>query len=88
MLVKRNANVLASSLPDGNMALLNVDTGRYLTFDETTSAIWNRTEKPISLSDLISSLLEEYDADPAVLEKDVRSTLETLAEKQVMSLSD
>ena len=88
MLVKRNANVLASSLPDGNMALLNVDTGRYLTFDETAAAIWNRTEEPIALSDLIASLLEEYDADPEVLASDVRSTLQTLADKQVVTLID
>ena len=88
MLVKRNSSILASALPDGNTALLNVDTGRYLTFDETATAIWNRTERPIQFDDLIASLLEEYEVEPAVLEKDVRAALDTLCDKQVIALAD
>lgn len=88
MLVKRNATILASTLPDGNTALLNVDTGRYLTFDASATAIWQRTENPITFDDLIASLMEEFDVDKAVLEADVRAALETLAEKQVIEITD
>ncbi len=88
MLVKRNSSILASALPDGNTALLNVDTGRYLTFDATATAIWNRTQEPISFADLIASLLEEYEVDRTVLEKDVRTALETLAQKKVIALTE
>jgi len=86
VLVKRNPRVLASALPDGNTALLVVETGRYVTFDPTATAIWERTEEPITLRDLVASLLSEYEADEAVLERDVRNALETLADKKVVTL--
>jgi len=88
MLVTRNSEVLASPLPDGNTALLHIKTGKYLTFDETASAIWSRTEQPVSFTDLIASLLKEYDVEQSVLEEDVKATLQTLADKQVLSLTE
>lgn len=88
MLVKRNPRILSSVLPDGNAALLVVETGRYVTFDQTATAIWERTQEPIAFADLIASLLEEYDVAREVLEDDVREALEALAEKQVLSLAE
>lgn len=88
MLVKRNPRVLSSTLPDGNAALLVVETGRYVTFDATATAIWERTKQPITFADLIASLLEEYEVARDVLEDDVRAALDTLADKQVISLAD
>ena len=88
VLVKRNSSILASALPDGSTALLNPETGRYLTFDETATAIWSRTEEPITFSDLIASLLEEYDVDQAALEKDVKAALLNLADKKVLALAE
>lgn len=88
MLVKRNPRVLASALPDGNTALLVVETGRYVTFDAAATAIWEKTETPIAFSDLIASLLEEYDVDQVTLERDVKEALSTLADKQVVTLDD
>ena len=88
MLVKRNPRVLSSTLPDGNAALLVVETGRYVTFDETATAIWERTKEPIAFGDLVASLLEEYEVARDVLELDVRTTLETLAEKRVLCLAE
>ncbi|MEM9310569.1 MAG: PqqD family protein [Pseudomonadota bacterium] len=88
MLVKRNPRLLASALPDGNTALLVVETGRYVTFDGTATAIWERIENPIAFADLIDSLLAEYDVTQAVLEKDVTDALHKLAEMQVVTLAD
>ncbi len=88
MLVKRNPRLLASALPDGNTALLVVETGRYVTFDGTATAIWERIEDPIAFADLIDSLLAEYDVTQAVLEKDVTDALHKLAEMQVVTLAD
>ena len=48
VLVKRNPRVLSSALPDGHTALLVIETGRYVTFDATATAIWNLTEQPIT----------------------------------------
>lgn len=88
MLVKRNPRLLASALPDGNTALLVIETGRYVTFDQTATAIWERTENPIAFVDLIGSLLEQYDVDQDVLERDVTDALHSLAEMQVLTLAD
>ncbi|MDJ0978926.1 MAG: PqqD family protein [Erythrobacter sp.] len=88
MLVKRNPRVLASALPDGNTALLVVETGRYVTFDETATAIWQRIEQPISFNDLIASLMAEYDVSNDVLQSDVRNALHALEDKQVLTLTE
>ncbi|MEM1194981.1 MAG: PqqD family peptide modification chaperone [Pseudomonadota bacterium] len=88
MLVKRNPRLLASALPDGNTALLVIETGRYVTFDKTATAIWDRTESPIDFADLIGSLLEDYDVARDVLERDVTDALHSLAEMQVLTLAD
>ena len=88
MLVKRNPRILASPLPDGSTVLLNLETGRYLTFNETATAIWERAAQPISVAEIVSSLLEEYEADRVTLEIDVRDALKTLSERQVVTLED
>ena len=88
MLVTRNPRLLASALPDGNTALLVIETGRYVTFDETASAIWQRTQEPIAFADLIASLLSEYDVAQDVLERDVTKALHKLADMQVVTLAE
>jgi len=88
VLVTRNPRLLASALPDGNTALLVIATGRYVTFDETASAIWQRTQEPIAFADLIASLLSEYDVAQDVLERDVTKALDKLADMQVVTLAE
>ncbi|MEM6828722.1 MAG: PqqD family protein [Pseudomonadota bacterium] len=88
VLVKRNPRVLSSALPDGHTALLVIETGRYVTFDATATAIWNLTEQPITKDGIVSSLLAEFDVTPERLEEDVAHALAALEDKRIVTLTE
>lgn len=86
MLIKRFQEPLSTPLGAGKTALLNEATGEYLTFDETATAIWDKTEAPITFDNLVLQLLEEYEVDRNLLEGEVRQALETLSQKKLIEL--
>jgi len=49
------------------------------TLNEVGASVWARLEKPATLAELRSGLLEEYDADPEMLAADLGSFLAEMA---------
>lgn len=87
MLITRRQEPLSTPMGGGHTALLCEETGEYLTFDETATAIWEKTRKPIEFDALVTALASEYAVDIAILEQDVRQTLDTLSDKKLIELS-
>jgi hypothetical protein len=66
------------SVMDEEKVVLSIQNGRYYSLGQTGSKIWDIIEAPIAVNRLISTLVSEYDVEPAECEGQVISFLENL----------
>lgn len=70
----------------GEAAILNLSNGVYYTLDRIGTRIWNLIQEPRTFAELRDILLQEYHVDTAVLETDLRSLLDELAEQNLVEI--
>jgi imidazolonepropionase-like amidohydrolase len=83
-LIRRTASVLTAEI-DKQIVMMDIESGRYLGLDDIGSVIWKRLETPRTLGDLVDSLVEDYDAERAVIAQDVRELLKEMATQGIVS---
>ena len=66
---------------DGEIVILNLETGVYFGLDRVGARIWRLIEDHGSLGTVLSALRSEYDATPAVLEHDLLDLVGDLCAK-------
>ena len=54
------------------------------TMNETGKAIWDRLDGNNSLSEVIATLAQDYDASPAEIERDVRGLVGELVRRRML----
>ncbi|GGX36147.1 PqqD family protein [Undibacterium squillarum] len=84
--ISKIQNLLASEI-DGKVILMNIKSGKYFAFDDVSSDIWSRIDSYPLFMDLCSSLVRDYEADPAVIETDVGNLLNILKENHLLSIT-
>ena len=72
---------------DGESVLLNLETGMYFGLDEVGTRVWRLAADNGSLRAVRERLVEEYDADPAAIERDLLALAEALVSKGLWTLS-
>ncbi len=75
-----------STVVDEETDLLNTYTGRYNCLDPVGSAVWRHLQEPVSYTDLLTKLLEEYDVTAAQCSTDLCTLLEQLRAEQLIEL--
>jgi hypothetical protein len=63
----------------GEVVILNLQDGVYYGLNAVGARIWGLLEQPRSVEEIHAVLLEEYDIDAAVCEKQVAAVLNDLA---------
>ena len=63
---------------DGEMVLLDMESENYFGLDEVGTAIWHAIQEYDNLQEVLSALLEQYDVEAEVLEKDLSDFVENL----------
>jgi hypothetical protein len=81
--IHRTASVLTAEV-DKQIVMMDIESGRYLGLDDIGSVIWKRLETPRTLGDLVDSLVEDYDAERAVIAQDVRELLKEMATQGIV----
>jgi hypothetical protein len=71
---------------DGQSVLLNLATGMYFGLDAVGTHVWQLAAEDGSLRAVRQRLLDEYDADPATIERDLLALAETLVAKGLWSV--
>jgi hypothetical protein len=74
---RRAEQVLYRDL-QGEVVLLDTESGSYLGLDETGSRIWHLLGEEMPLGGVVERLLEEYDVDRATCERDLLELVEEL----------
>jgi Coenzyme PQQ synthesis protein D (PqqD) len=63
---------------DGEMVILNLDSGTYFGLNAPGATIWNYIQSERSLEEIISHLLAEYKVDRARCEGEVTALLQQM----------
>jgi hypothetical protein len=66
---------------DGEMVILNLETGIYFGLDAVGARTWRLIEDHGSLGAVLTALRSEYDAGPSVLERDLLELVAQLCAK-------
>jgi hypothetical protein len=72
---------------EGESVLLNLETGMYYGLDVVGTRAWQLAAADGSLRSVRDRLLEEYDAEPAVIERDLLALADALVGKGLWNLA-
>jgi len=73
---------------DGEMVLLDMESENYFGLDEVGTAIWQAIQEYGNLQDVFDILLEQYDVEEEVLEKDLSDFVEKLVESGLVEVKE
>jgi len=65
----------------GDIVILNLVSGQHLGLSPVASRIWQLMEQRLRLADILERLIQEYDAAPEELERDLMSLASDLMER-------
>ena len=69
---------------DGQAVVLNLDSGRYFGLNEVGTVFWQGLEQGRSLKQITESLLERYEVDRDVLERDLAELMTDLKQRNLL----
>jgi hypothetical protein len=73
---------------DGEVVLLNVVTGLYYGLDDVGAAVWRHlADAPATVQTVRDALVDQFDGDPAIIERDLLHLAGKLADSQLLVLS-
>lgn len=72
---------------EGEIVLMGIEQGRYYSLNEVLGRIWTLAEKPVRISYLCDSLMDEYEVEREVCEKQVLEAVQTLAREKLIDVS-
>ena len=65
---------------DGEMVLLDMNSENYFGLDEVGTAIWQAMQESGSLEEVYKAMLEQYEVEPEVLQKDLLDFAQKLSD--------
>ena len=74
---------LVATLSDGAV-LLNLQTKRYFSLNETGTRIWELVQQTADEETIVATLLREYEVDEPMVRSEVRRILDELIEAQLI----
>ncbi len=80
-------NVVSCDL-DTEAAILNLKDGVYYGLDPIGAKIWNLIQKPITLTEVMETILNEYDVDNEQCKNDVLELIEELLENGLVKVNE
>lgn len=71
---------------EGELVLLNIETGMYQGLHGVGPHIWDLLQEPTSVESIVETLVTEYDVDAESCEADVRTFIEMLSEENLVEI--
>ncbi|CAM4238189.1 metallophosphoesterase [Bacillus wiedmannii] len=71
---------------DGEKVMLSIKNGKYYNLGKMGGVIWERIEKPIPVTELVTTLISEYEVEQLQCEGQVLSFLEMLLEEGLVEV--
>lgn len=71
---------------DGEMVLLDMESENYFGLDEVGTAIWQAMQEKETLQEVFDTLLEQYEVEAEVLERDLSDFVNKLLESGLVEV--
>lgn len=69
---------------DGELVMMNIETGSYASMNETGKSIWGLLEEPKTVELILNALIEEYEISLEAAQQDVLPFLTQLEEQSII----
>lgn len=73
---------------DDEMVILDMESENYFGLDEVGTSIWQAMQEHGTLQEVFDALLEQYEVEPEVLEKDLSDFVEKLLESGLVEVKE
>ena len=70
---------------DGDKVMMDLEKGQYFALNSVGSRIWEEIQSPVKISEVVNTLLSEYDVDRETCEKSVMEFREGLDNAGLLS---
>ena len=81
-------HVLYRTVREGGGVLLDLDRREYFALDDVAARMWEVLSGARTISSVVESLMLEYDVDRTSLQDDADRFVRTLAERNLVHVSD
>ena len=85
-LIARDDSRFISNIVDGELLLMNIKTGDYVALRTVAMAIWEILVKPITITKLIATILDEYEVSEAEATADTMDFLKQLLDQGMIKI--
>lgn len=82
---KKNPDIIWKNVK-GEIVLLNPVSGKYYGLNKVGCAFWEKVDGKRSLSEITSSLLEDFNVEKERLVKDIEDLMKTLTGNNLLTL--
>lgn len=79
----RNSNSVSGRLSD-ELVMMDLDKGKYFYLNAVATRIWDILEKPYSLDEVCSLLMEEYEVGEEQCRTDVTEVISEMVKQSVV----
>ncbi|NHC43543.1 lasso peptide biosynthesis PqqD family chaperone [Bacillus sp. MM2020_1] len=83
-IVQKDGNFISDM--DGEKIMLSIQNGKYLNLGEVGGEIWDRIRDAISIPELITTLISDYNIDRAQCEEQVMNFLHMLIKEDLIEI--
>ena len=85
--LKANSDQICSDL-NGEVVILNFDSGIYYGLNETGAYVWNQLQEPKTFEELRMLFINEYDVEIGIGDRDLQLLLQELAKYCLVEVTD
>lgn len=78
------AKGLVVSDMDGETVMMSVTNGKYYNLGKTGGRIWELLAEPVTVNDVIESLMDEYDVERSECERQVIAFIQMLLQENLI----
>jgi DNA-directed RNA polymerase delta subunit len=87
-LIVQSKDYAYSDLNDIELVMINVNTGKYVSLNETGKLLWQLTEQPVTFDNIVTEFLKRYQISEEDCRKDLEPFIEKLLDKKIIVNAD
>jgi hypothetical protein len=84
--VQEQGNIVSDM--DGDKVMMNITNGNYYNLGQIGGRIWELIAAPVSVGEIVSALMTEYEVEQSVCEEQVFSFLKHLLDQKLIQTGD
>lgn len=84
--ITQNSNYIASDM-NGEKVMLDIESGKYYNLGAIGGRIWDISEKPVTVDEIVAVLVQEYEVEPEVCKQQVSTFVEKMLQEGLVEVN-